>query len=90
MSHKLKWQGNKWKCISIYYKPDKSTDGSEFTHSEFFEFDYGDNHNIEVEIKVGCRTRSNDITSGFQPSETGNGGEGYWVNTFDHNLDNTY
>jgi hypothetical protein len=91
MSHKLKWQGNKWKSISIYYKPDESTSaGSQFTHSEFFEFDYGDNQNIEAEIKIGCRTRSNDITTGFQPSETGNGGAGYWTSTFDHNLDTKF
>jgi hypothetical protein len=90
--HKLMWDGKKYKSVSIYYKFDQtqSLGWDQVNYWEYMELDYGDSDLLAATLSFCARSRSNDITNGFVPSETGNGGVGYWDLNHDHNTDDTF
>ncbi len=91
-SHKLIWDGMKYKTVSIYYKFNNTNSygWNQVDHWEYMQLNYGDSEVLEAEIHFPARTRSNDISSEFLTSETETGGNGYWSLKMDHNQDNTF
>jgi hypothetical protein len=94
-SHKLMWEGKKYKSCSIYYCKGNANEWSNWNNIEsweYMDFDYGDSELLSHSLSFLCRSRSNDLYGqyGFTTKETLNGGEGYWDVDFNHNDNDTF
>jgi hypothetical protein len=88
-SHKLMWEGKRYKSCSIYYfyGNDSEINWNNIDCWEYLDFDYGDSDLLSHSISFLGRSRSNNLNGpyGFTPQETGNGGERYWTIDYNHN-----
>lgn len=93
-SHKLMWEGKKYKSCSIYYCKGSANEWSNWNNIEsweYMDFDYGDSELLSHSLDFLCRSRTNDLygPNGFASSDTRNS-EGYWDVDFNHNDDDTF